>query len=110
MADNNESTRPHHGLRLKEAEIVIDSARAKGRDLGLGPLTVAVLDNAGRLIALKREDASSLLRPDIAQAKAFGALAMGIGRESADASSLCPVGHHFGGRGVDPGSGWRLGL
>jgi uncharacterized protein GlcG (DUF336 family) len=40
-------------------------------------LTVAVLDQAGRVVSLQREDGSSLLRPEIATAKAWGALALG---------------------------------
>jgi uncharacterized protein GlcG (DUF336 family) len=74
-----DTRRSLHGIGLAQAESIIDAALAHGRDLGLPPLTVAVLDNAGRLVAFKREDNSSLLRPEIAQAKAFGALAMGMG-------------------------------
>lgn len=70
---------PLHGISLTEADRIVDAALAHGRGLNLPPLTVAILDNAGRLVAFKREDNSSLLRPEIAQAKAFGALAMGIG-------------------------------
>lgn len=64
---------------LSEAESILDGAFEHAAATGLGPLTVAVLDGGGRLVALKRQDRSSLLRPDIAQAKAFGALAMGMG-------------------------------
>lgn len=66
-------------VSLAEAEMILEGAFAHAAAAGLGPLTVAVLDSAGRLVALKRQDRSSLLRPDIAQAKAFGALAMGMG-------------------------------
>jgi uncharacterized protein GlcG (DUF336 family) len=45
----------------------------------LSPLTVAVLDAGGCLVSFKREDGASLLRPEIAQAKAWGALGMGMG-------------------------------
>jgi uncharacterized protein GlcG (DUF336 family) len=40
------------------------------------PLAVAVLDSGAHLKALQREDGVSFLRADIAQAKAWGALAM----------------------------------
>ena len=40
---------------------------------------MAVLDAGGHLTALKREDGSSLLRPEIAGGKAWGALGMGFG-------------------------------
>jgi len=58
---------------------MIDTALKHGREKGLQPLTVAVLDAAACLVALQREDGSSLLRPQIAQAKAWGALGMGMG-------------------------------
>ena len=66
-------------LTLAAASIIVDTALAKGRELGLKPLTVAVLDAGGHLVALKREDGSSLLRPEIAGGKAWGALGMGFG-------------------------------
>ncbi|HSE77571.1 MAG TPA: heme-binding protein [Alphaproteobacteria bacterium] len=64
---------------LEAAETIADTALAKGRELRLAPLTVAVLDAGGVLVVLKREDGSSLLRPEIAVGKAWGALAMGVG-------------------------------
>jgi len=66
-------------IDLAQATTIVDKALAHGRGLGLPPLTVAVLDAHGCLVAFKREDGSSLLRPEIAQAKAYGTLAMGIG-------------------------------
>ena len=76
-------TEPYHAtsacITLAGASKIVEVALRHGRELSLPPLTAAVLDSAGRLVALKREDGSSLLRPDIAQAKAFGALAMGTG-------------------------------
>jgi uncharacterized protein GlcG (DUF336 family) len=66
-------------IDLAKATIIVDKALEQGRTLGLPPLTVAVLDAAGCLVSFKREDGSSLLRPEIAQAKAYGALALGIG-------------------------------
>ena len=66
-------------LTLAQASIIVDKSLEKGRELGLKPLTVAVLDTGGHLMALKREDGSSLLRPEIAGGKAWGALGMGFG-------------------------------
>jgi uncharacterized protein GlcG (DUF336 family) len=65
-------------LSLAAAETIIDTALAAGRKAGLLPLTVAVLDAGGHLIAFRREDGSGILRPDIAIGKAWGALGMGI--------------------------------
>ena len=66
-------------IDLAHATMIVDKALAQGRSLGLPPLTVAVLDGSGCLVSFKREDGSSLLRPEIAQAKAWGALGMGMG-------------------------------
>lgn len=66
-------------LSLETAREIVAAARAEGRKLDLKPLTVAVLDAAGNLKALEREDGSSNMRPDIAIGKANGALAMGLG-------------------------------
>lgn len=65
-------------LTLAEAERMIDGALAAGRTAGLLPLTVAVLDSGGQLVAFKREDGCGVLRFDIAFGKAWGALGMGI--------------------------------
>ena len=79
-------------IDLANATIVVDKALEHGRTLGLPPLTVAVLDAAGCLVSFKREDGTSLLRPDIAQAKAYGALALGIGsRAIAARASVAPA-------------------
>jgi uncharacterized protein GlcG (DUF336 family) len=66
-------------INLEQASIVVDVALRKGRELNCAPLTVAVLDVGGHLVAFKREDKSGLLRFDIAFAKAWGALGMGFG-------------------------------
>ncbi|WNK00942.1 heme-binding protein [Thalassospiraceae bacterium LMO-JJ14] len=66
-------------LTLDKAREIIAGARAEGRKLNLNPLTVAVLDAAGNLKALEREDGASNMRPEIATGKANGALAMGLG-------------------------------
>ena len=79
-------------IDLAHATVVVDKALAQGRSLGLPPLTVAVLDGSGCLVCFKREDGSSLLRPEIAQAKAWGALGMGMGsRALAQRASLQPA-------------------
>ena len=79
-------------IDLAHATVVVDKALAQGRSLGLPPLTVAVLDGSGCLVCFKREDGSSLLRPEIAQAKAWGALGMGMGsRALAQRASVQPA-------------------
>src|ERR1700710_2192196 len=66
-------------LTLDSASTIVDAALAKGRADALAPLTVAVLDAGGHLVAFKREDRSGILRFDIAFGKAWGALGMGFG-------------------------------
>src|SRR5262249_1913871 len=66
-------------VTLAQASTIVDAALNKGRDTNCAPLTVAVLDSGGHLVAFKREDKSGLLRFDIAFGKAWGALGMGFG-------------------------------
>jgi uncharacterized protein GlcG (DUF336 family) len=66
-------------ISLAQASTIVDAALRKGRELDCAPLTVAVLDSGGHLVAFKREDKSGLLRFDIAFGKAWGALGMGFG-------------------------------
>jgi uncharacterized protein GlcG (DUF336 family) len=66
-------------VTLAQAATIVDVALKKGRDSNLAPLTVAVLDAGGHLVAFKREDKSGILRFDIAYGKAWGALGMGFG-------------------------------
>ncbi|MEO0544906.1 MAG: heme-binding protein [Pseudomonadota bacterium] len=66
-------------LTLSKSRSIIRGAREKGKELGLKPLAVAVLDDGGHLLAFEREDGASMLRPEIAQGKAFGAVAVGVG-------------------------------
>jgi uncharacterized protein GlcG (DUF336 family) len=78
-------------LSLVQASVIVDKALEEGRARRLKPLTAAVLDAGGHLVALKREDGSSLLRPQIAMGKAWGVLGMGLGgRELARRAAAAP--------------------
>jgi uncharacterized protein GlcG (DUF336 family) len=66
-------------VTLAQGSTIVDVALKKARDSNLAPLTVAVLDSGGHLVAYKREDKSGILRFDIAFGKAWGALGMGFG-------------------------------
>ncbi len=66
-------------VTLAQASTIVDAALKKARAANLAPLTVAVLDAGGHLVAFKREDKSGILRFDIAFGKAWGALGMGLG-------------------------------
>jgi uncharacterized protein GlcG (DUF336 family) len=64
-------------LTLEKASTIVDRTLAKARELKYSPMCVAVLDEGGHLKALKREDGASILRPQIAIGKAWGAIGMG---------------------------------
>ena len=65
-------------LTLEQATKIIDVALGKGRDGKMKPLSVAVLDAGGNLVAFKKSDNSSVLRFEIAFGKAYGAIGMGM--------------------------------
>ena len=66
-------------MTLDTAATIVDAALQAGRARNFMPLSVAVLDAGGHLVAFKREDKSGILRFDIAFGKAWGALGMGFG-------------------------------
>lgn len=65
------------GLTLKQANTLIEAALAKAREMKIKPLTVVVLDDSGNVKAAQREDGASMFRFDVAQGKAWAAVAMG---------------------------------
>jgi len=74
-------------MTLDIARTIVGASFEKGKELGLKPLTVAVLDAGGHLTALARQDGSSNLRPGIAHGKAFGAISLGVGSRWLDANA-----------------------
>jgi uncharacterized protein GlcG (DUF336 family) len=69
-------------LTLETANIIINTATNKARKLNMAPITVVVLDAAGHLKAMQREDGATMIREQIATAKAWGAVSMGISSRS----------------------------
>ncbi len=65
-------------ISLDAARVIVAETRAKGREMGLKPLTVAVLDAGGHLLAFEREDGASPGRFEIARGKAYGAVMLGM--------------------------------
>jgi len=65
-------------LTLAQAQAIITAALVRSKAEGFKPMGIAVLDAAGHLKAFAREDGASMFRFDIAQAKAWGAVGMGI--------------------------------
>lgn len=66
-------------LTLDLANGIIDGAFGAAAKAWLKPLSVAVLDAGGHLVAFQKQDGSSMLRFEIASGKAYGALAVGMG-------------------------------
>ena len=53
-------------LTLEQANTIVAKSLEKGTDLGLNPLTVAVVDDGGNLKAFAREDGpGAALRPGL---------------------------------------------
>jgi uncharacterized protein GlcG (DUF336 family) len=83
------------GITLQKATTIVEAALRKGRETSCAPLAGAVLDAGGHLKAFAREDGAGIVRPQIAIAKAWGALGMGVGtrtlaRRLADQPQVAP--------------------
>jgi uncharacterized protein GlcG (DUF336 family) len=73
-----DSAPPWTPITIAEARTVARATLAWGREHGSGPLTAAVLDTGGHVVVLERDDGSEFLRVDVAIAKAWGAIGMGL--------------------------------
>jgi uncharacterized protein GlcG (DUF336 family) len=69
-------------ISLETAKTITAGVRAAGKERGLKPLTVVVLDAGGHVLSVEREDGASNNRFEIAFGKAYGALALGMGSRS----------------------------
>lgn len=65
-------------LSLDQAQHILTAALAKSKEMGYQPMGIAVLDASGNLKAFVSEDGASMFRFDIARAKAWGAVGMGV--------------------------------
>jgi uncharacterized protein GlcG (DUF336 family) len=65
-------------ISLDQARRMVAVARETGREMGLKPLSVAVLDAGGHLLAFEREDGASPGRFEIARGKAYGTVMLGM--------------------------------
>ena len=64
-------------LTLKQANTIIEKGFAKAREMKIKPLGIVVLDASGHVVSAQREDGASMFRLDVAQGKAWAAVAMG---------------------------------
>ncbi|MCC6001356.1 MAG: heme-binding protein [Pararhodobacter sp.] len=94
------------GLTLDQARAMIAATRAKGREMGLKPLSVVVLDAGGHVLAFEREDGAAPGRFGIAHGKAYGAVMLGMAgraqmaRAEAQAYFMAAVNGVYGGQVV----------
>jgi uncharacterized protein GlcG (DUF336 family) len=65
-------------LSLTQANQIIAKALEKARAMKINPVTVVVLDEAGHLKAMQREDGASMFRVDVATGKAWAAVGFGV--------------------------------
>jgi uncharacterized protein GlcG (DUF336 family) len=75
-------------LTLSTAQTILTGVLKAARDKNLKPLSVTVYDARGALRAAASEDGTSLKRTDIAMAKAYGALALGVGSRAVHKMAL----------------------
>ncbi len=65
-------------ISANRARTIIRKTLAKGKEMGLKPLSVVVLDAGGHVKAFEREDGAAPGRFAIAQGKAYGAVMLGM--------------------------------
>ena len=63
-------------ISLKQAQQAISAALGFAREAGMKPLAIMVVDAGSHPVAFAREDGATLLRFDVARAKAWTALAL----------------------------------
>jgi len=91
-------------LTLTAARQIIDVAMDTGRQAGWKPLSVVVLDAGGHVLSFDRPDGASPGRFEIARAKAYGAVMLGMGgsaqmaRAETQAYFMAAVNGVFGGQ------------
>ena len=93
-------------ISLRRARTIIRKTLEKGREMGLKPLSVVVLDTGGHVQAFEREDGAAPGRFAIAQGKAYGAVMLGMAgtaqmaRAEAQAYFMAAVNGVYGGQVV----------
>ncbi|WP_327752283.1 heme-binding protein (plasmid) [Sphingobium sp. SJ10-10] len=103
----------NNGVSLTQAQTIVDATLSEARKLALKPMSVAVLDAGGHMVAFAREDGSSTLRPQISTAKASGALALGvssrvIGEMAVDRPTFIAAAAGLSAGGIIPAAGGLL--
>ena len=65
-------------INLSKARNIVRGTLKKGREMGLKPLSVVVLDTGGHVKAFEREDDASPGRFEVARGKAYGVVMTGM--------------------------------
>lgn len=65
-------------ISIRKARTIIKTVLAKGREAGMKPLSVVVVDAGGHTIAFEREDGASPGRYALAHGKANGCIMLGL--------------------------------
>lgn len=65
-------------ITLRKARKIVSTTLAKGREMGLKPLSVVVVDAGGHTIAFEREDGAAPGRYALAHGKANACVMMGL--------------------------------
>jgi uncharacterized protein GlcG (DUF336 family) len=65
-------------LTLDQANRIIAAALVRSTESKYKPMAVVVLDDAGHVKAVQRQDGASMLRVDIATGKAWATVGMGV--------------------------------
>lgn len=79
-------------LTLAMAETAVRAAQAKAHELG-SPMTVTVVDEAGRLVLSARGDGTGFLTPETSRAKATAAIA--FRKSTTELGEMAAKGHGF---------------
>ncbi len=93
-------------INISRARKIIRETLKAGREQGLKPLSVIVLDSGGNIRAFEREDGAAPGRFGIAHGKAYGSIMLGIGgtaqmaRAEAQAYFMAAVNGVYGGQVV----------
>ncbi|MCA0940948.1 heme-binding protein [Yangia mangrovi] len=66
------------GISLSRARTIIRKALEAGKEAGMAPLSVVVLDEGGHVQAFERQDGAAPGRFEIAFGKAYGAVMLGM--------------------------------
>lgn len=65
-------------ITIDQARTIVGTALAKGREAGMKPLSVVVVDAGGHTIAFEREDGAAPGRYALAHGKANGCVMLGL--------------------------------